>query len=334
MAGNEKLKSSYKKILNQYLDVWTRLKNANKNETDEIELFNLNNEEQSLLGKSKFFMKKLTKLIPEEQWDDAQAKLEQVYKTIFKDEKAYQFKKKLVENDNIQYPTKYDKDHYLVVEMPNAVYERGLAEPMFDIIAGYFDGVDLDYLADEIDNYKTPLLDNMPVYPLEDSVEKFKKKNETAIADADKRAELNAELDAVARLVVTSTQEYSDANGDAVETLICKTINARVNNINDAQLAGEFKDLSHYFVERTIGSGVYEIKKELETDVNINSNFRNEKTAFALPEDKKAAVRNILSFMKECGMFDYDNQMGEQGKKKLQFLPNRSCRRKASWANQ
>lgn len=320
MAGNEKLKSSFKSMLNQHLDAWVRLKEATEKKADEIELFNLQNEEKALLSKSALFMKKLTKLIPEEKRDDAQAQLEEVYKTVFKDEKTFLLKKKFIARNDGDYPTQDDKDHYLLVQMPNSIYERGLAESMFDVAVTYCDGIDLDYLADEIDNYKAPSVENIPVYPLEDTVEKFKKRNETTIADEKKRAELNAELDAVSNLVVTSTEEYSKANGDAVETFICKTINARAAKITDAYLAGDFKDLDHYFVERKDNGGVREIKKEHEADVNINKSFRNEKTAFVLPEDKKAAVRNILSFMKECGMFNYDTQMGEQGNKNYSFF--------------
>ena len=319
MAGNEKFKSSFKKMLNQHLDAKARHKEAAEKNADELELYNLQNEESALLSKSQLFMKKFMRLIPDEKRDEVQAKMEEIYKTIFKDEKTFQLKKKFVKNDDVEYPTKDDKDHFLMVKMPDAVYERGMAESLFDVAMEYFDDKNLDYLADEIDNYKMPTVENLPVYPLEDAVEKFKKKNETKITNEEKRAELNAELDAVARLVVTSSKEYSTAHGDSVETSICKKINARLDEINNAQLKGEAGHIAHYFVEREKNNGVREIKADYESNVNINNDFRSVKTTFTLPEDKKAAVRNILSFMKECGMFDYNKQMGEQGNKSYSF---------------
>ena len=210
-------------------------------------------------------------------------------------------------------------------DVPAKIFERGLGEDFFNVLMDYADVSQLDALEEEIDAYQSPQLTNFKVYPLKEQVEALKKKNAESMQDIEALNALNEELDRISDLVVTSTVQYSVANGDDVEKIYSGMIAKEVNECNQRNVRSDkYKHLGEYLdfaPKNTLDDlkGTCEITAKHKEDIHLHEVFSREDVKLQIAEDKKEALRNIVKFMKSCGLLDRDQSMGESGEKIYSF---------------
>lgn len=322
MAGNEKLRAVCSAALNAYSDSQKALDEGKSQKASARRQFALEIADQSAQEKFNLTFKRLVNLIPKDKKAEAHAKVEELWKSTFSSEESYERRKKQILGTPDAFPTQEDKDIFLFHRpLGNFVFKKG--PEVFEVVLNALDGLELDDVAEELENYESPAVSNVKQYPFADIVAELKKKNAQTITDQQKLNELNEELDIIARGVITSPEEYCKKQDD-LEVKASHDVNLENDEINNRQLEGEqYGDLKRYFKESNVGFsyGVREFKDEYRYDVNIAKEFLKPDRKFILPEDKKQALLNILKLMKERGILEYGKLgIGESNDKEYSFM--------------
>ena len=321
MAGNEKLRSVCDSIIenfhsaNQNYEEKFLKKNNNVSAFDKLKLdiaYDATDE------KLKRAYKKLIALVPTEKKTELHAKIETYFRATFKTEATFKRMKERIHEK----PELKEKDFYLFEAPTNNFFVEGDTHGVFNTILDTLDGMELDGMADELENYKAACEYNREIYPWADEIEELKKKNAETVTDEQKLKELNEELDIIAKTVVSSPQEYTKKY-ETYDDSVAHEQNLLTDEINDRQLVSDqYRELNDYFQSHTASNdvdyGVRHISNEHKTDTNVAKEFLKEDRKFILPEDKKNALRNILKLMKERGMLD-ERILGESNDKSYSF---------------
>lgn len=322
MAGNEKLRSVCRDVVNGYTNTKNALEYGRAQKLSGRKIFALELQDKAANEKLSVTFKKLAALIPEEKKLEAHAKIEELWKSTFSGEAAYKRRKEQILQTPDAFPTQKEKDIFLLHKpMMGFVHENG--DKVFDIVVEALDGLELDEVIDEIENYSSADITNIKVYPFADVVENLKKKNAQTIEDKEKLNELNAELDIIAKGVITSDMKYCQ-NQDDLEVSASHDINVQTDEINDRQFESkQYGELKSYFKVSPKGFyyGSRDLTDERFYDTNVANEFLKPDRKFVLPDDKKKALLNVLNLMKERGILEFGKLgIGESNRKEYSFM--------------
>ena len=320
MASNEKLRAVCGSIIESF-------RSANKdykekylnNNTPAFDKLNINIAYDATDEKLKRAYKKLIAFVPADKKTELHAKIETYFRATFKTEASFTSMK----NRILAKPELKEKEFYIFEAPTNNFFVEGDTNKVFDTILDYLDGMELDGVAEDLENYKAACEYNHEIYPWANEIEELKKKNAETVTDEQKLKELNEELDIIAKTVVFSPGEYTKKY-ESYEDNVAHHLNVKTDEINDRQLETEqYRELNGYFkdysyISNEVNYGVRHISDAHVTDTGVAKEFLKEDRKFIIPEDKKNAIRNILNFMKERGMLVHIT-LGESGDKSYSF---------------
>ena len=258
------------------------------------------------------------KNLPEDKRDELHAKLEDVYKGTMHENSFKSLKETIAKYRNL--PTPESKRNYLFYMCPDSLINLGHIQNFLSEVSEYVDDAVLDKLSDEIDSFESEYTHNVKYYPWKDRIAKIKEQNKEKVADPAKLAALNAELDSIADLIVTSGQKYGKRNGDDIDDRLRVKANKRTDDIAKKRFQDEKYDyVTKYLFKEYLVDGISKINPSHDTDVNVAKAFTADDVKFEFPEEKKDALRKIIGYIKEKGMVLADSFAGEDGKKIFGF---------------
>ena len=322
MPNKEAVIAKFKETFSSYKIAYDRHQKSKKEKADPLTEHRLDLESKVLTAKVKLFFQRLKEAVPKEKRAEANLLLEEVYKKSLLSQVSFETNLKTIQ---LLTPKEQMPEYLFHRDVPAKIFERGLGEDFFNVLMDYADVSQLDALEEEIDAYQSPQLTNFKVYPLKEQVEALKKKNAESMQDIEALNALNEELDRISDLVVTSTVQYSVANGDDVEKIYSGMIAKEVNECNQRNVRSDkYKHLGEYLdfaPKNTLDDlkGTCEITAKHKEDIHLHEVFSREDVKLQIAEDKKEALRNIVKFMKSCGLLDRDQSMGESGEKIYSF---------------
>lgn len=214
-------------------------------------------------------------------------------------------------------------NYFLFYKCADLHYKNGFYNKVINHVASYLDDKEIDAVIAEVEAYRPNQTNNNPVYYYRHDVNKLKERNETFITDPEKREAINKELDEIANTVITSTREYSVANGDSLDGICDHICSVRDDQIlTDALETEQYKHLKDYFDDNpaTMYAGVRHINKENVGNLEFPKEITKPEHKFIVPENVKTSLRKIISYMREKGMLQYGGDGRESGSKAYGFM--------------
>ena len=273
----------------------------------------------ALSDKAKVFFRYLLYSLPEDTREMLYKKFEQTYIKM-KGDQQYKPKKDVIPD---AYPTPEAVAYSLFYACPDDLIKSVEARNMIEEALEFVDDTTLEGYINEIDSYESPYLHNVKIYPLRYPIEQIKERNKTRIADEEQRNAINAELDLIAEIVVTSSSTYSNFNGELFDSYNRDVSDKRLDELNAKALAKEENQhLNDYF--ETLESGEYRgirsVNDKHYGDLNMINVFTDEKIKMVFSEDRKNSLRKVLNYMREKNMLSADQAaVGDQGSKVYGF---------------
>lgn len=206
-----------------------------------------------------------------------------------------------------RYPTQESLKYYLFYHCPVELLKNGEARKMLEKAVQLVDDKTAENHINEIDSFKSHYVHNVKVYPLRHVVDELKEKNNSEIADEEERKALNEELELIANTVVTSTNTYSRTNGESYDNAFRAGADAILDQSNEKALAmEENKHLNQYFDVYESGNygGIRPINNKHLGNPDLINIFTDEKIKMVIPKDIQAALKKVMTYMRENGMLN------------------------------
>lgn len=215
-------------------------------------------------------------------------------------------------------------DHVLFYKCSQVLHNSGLYEKFINAAAAVIPAKDLEDILTDIDTYLPNQTNNNRVRYFKEDIDRIKAENEKNIADQQKLAELNEELDKVEGTVITSTVEYSVAQGDSVEKIYEAKRGERLDILHNSMLEqNEYKHYGDYFRNATATNkffGVRAVRPKHYGNVNMAKEFCKDEVKFVIPEKVQRGLEKVINLMKEKGMLGYNVNSGESDMKAYGFV--------------
>ena len=315
----KKFLAKFDEILKQHYDTAAVYDSYDNTKGKTFEKYEAGLQANALTDKAKALFRYLLYSLPEDTRKTLYEKFEQDFVKL-KDGQQYNPPKNIVPDT---YPTPEAVKYSLFYACPDELIKNVLSRNMIEEAFEFVDDATLESYIEKIDSYESPYLHNVKIYPLRYPIEQIKEKNKTQIADEEKRNAINAELDLIADLVVTSSDTYSNSNGEWFDSYNRDISDKRLDALNEKALAKEENQhLNDYF--ETLESGEYRgirsVNDKHYGDLNMINVFTDEKIKMVFSEDRKNSLRKVLNYMREKNMLSADQAaVGDQGSKVYGF---------------
>lgn len=208
--------------------------------------------------------------------------------------------------------TDEQREQHFYYQCPNSLIHSGAIEEMINEIEKHLSEEDKKEILDEMNNFVSPIHNNIPIHYFQKEIDAQKKKNESEITDPELRNAINSELDKINEVVLVSSTEYSDAHGDNINQIYDKMVEKKSIESGTAEIQKEkYQKYEARLTKSYYDSIVPEIKEEETSNLDLANEFCEDAVKIVVPEKNKEFLRKAINLMQKHGLIN-DADKGDE----------------------